>query len=52
MSGTLGTAMRARVFSCSTTSPVTSGAAPRQDIPPPLPRPSLVVLMPLEPAIA
>ena len=52
MSGTLGTAIRASAFSRNTTSPVMSAAAPRQDSPPPLPRPRLVVLMPLEPAIA
>ena len=52
MSGTLGTAIRCSVFSCRTMSDLRFGAAPRQDSPPLPPRARLVVLMPLEPAIA
>ena len=52
MSGTLGTAIRCSGFSCRTTSALPSGAAPRHDRPPPLPFARLVVLIPLDPAIA
>jgi len=52
MSGTLGTAIRCSGFSCRTTSALPSGAAPRHDRPLPLPFAKLVVLMPLDPAIA